>query len=123
MKQADGFYKYWSFLIIYTLFIFFISTFPGNYFQKAPRFIFLDKIAHIFIYSVLGLISLRAFRGEKGITGRNLLFCLIYCMLVGVFDEAYQSLVPERTVDFFDLLSDFSGALIGSLIYYKSVTF
>ena len=38
-------------------------------------------------------------------------------LLAGVFDEIHQSFVPDRKVDGWDLLADFCGGLIATLLF------
>jgi len=119
MKTHESFRKYWSFLIVYTLIIFFISTLPGSTFEEMPRIPFADKVAHVFLYLVLGFISLRTFLRGRIFLFSYFIFSLAYCIFVGALDEFYQSFVPQRVTDVRDLLADTIGAAVGALIYIK----
>ena len=119
MNLKESFLKYWSFLIIYTLFIFFISSLPGNFLSKVPQILFSDKIIHMLIYSGLGFISLRAFLRQKPRKFSYLLFSLLYCIIIGMLDEIYQGFIPQRNSDILDLFSDFLGISIGTIAYVK----
>ena len=119
MKTGESFRRYWSFLIIYTLIIFSISTLPGSAFEEMPQIPFADKIAHALLYLALGFISLRAFLRRRRLLLSYFLFSLAYCIFIGILDEYYQSFIPQRVTDIGDLLADTIGAFIGTLFYIK----
>ena len=114
-----NFTRYWSFLLIYTLLIFLISSFPGSAFDDIPCIPFIDKIVHLGIYLGLGIVSLRSFTRGKRIIITYVLFSLLYCLAVGIIDELYQSFIPQRVPDFIDLLADLMGAFTGCIFYLK----
>ena len=119
MKTGLNFKRYWSFLIIYTLLIFLISSFPGSAFDGIPEIPFIDKLTHMFIYMGLGFISLRVFTRGGKIIFPYILFSFAYCLAVGAVDEYYQSFIPQRMTDFKDLLADLTGAFLGCVFYVK----
>ena len=73
-----------------------------------------DKIAHLLMYWVLAATVIFAFGdGFKKkfpfiTVGLTLLFCLLY----GISDEFHQSFTPGRSVSIFDVVADFTGALL-----------
>ncbi len=78
----------------------------------------LDKVAHFAAYSILGIMILAVLTQIS--TYKKipvLLLTVILVLLAGVFDEFHQSFVPQRQVDGWDLLADFCGGLIATLLF------
>lgn len=78
---------------------------------------FVDKIAHMAIYAVLGALIARAISGGRlsATTWRHLVVAVVLSTLYGVSDEWHQSFVPDRTPDAMDLMADALGAAAGAL--------
>ena len=77
---------------------------------------YFDKVVHLGIYAVLGLLLLRALaRGRpSGYTPRAGVLAVIAAALYGVTDEWHQSFVPGRTADPMDVVADVAGAALGA---------
>jgi VanZ family protein len=74
-----------------------------------------DKIEHLSAFFILGcLINLMLFfqDGSKFLKKHFNVFTLFFGMLYGALDELHQKLVPGRSCEFNDWLSDSSGILI-----------
>ena len=78
----------------------------------------IRKNAHGFLYMVLALlVSGALFTYNK--KGKDaIIYILFICLFYSVSDEFHQSFIPGRTSLVSDILVDFSGALIGLLIFY-----
>jgi VanZ family protein len=78
---------------------------------------FIDKIAHMAIYALLGALITRALSGGclSATTWRDVVFAVVLSTLYGVSDEWHQSFVPDRTPDVMDLVADALGAGAGAL--------
>jgi VanZ family protein len=78
---------------------------------------FVDKIAHMAIYALLGALVTRALSGGRlsAATWRHVVFAVLLSTLYGISDEWHQSFVPERTPDVMDLVADAIGAFAGAL--------
>ncbi len=73
-----------------------------------------DKLIHFVEFLIFGyllILFLTLNTKEK-----NLIFVLITILVAGA-TEAIQLLVPGRTFSVFDMISDFSGAFIGFLLF------
>ena len=70
--------------------------------------------AHFFLYLVLGVLVLNAFRrvGYKGFV-----LAFLACILYAVSDELHQIFVPGRGAELRDVLRDSAGAAIGVFLY------
>jgi VanZ family protein len=101
------------FLILYSGFIFFLSTRPA----PAPSYVLfphIDKLFHAIEYSVLGCLWLRVLSRVYP-EGRGLkapIFSLIICLIYSAADESLQRLVPSRLSSAGDALADGAGAAI-----------
>ena len=86
--------------------IFYFSAQTGDTIGLKPP---LDKLAHFFVYSVLGFLLARA----TGSWRAGLVLTAFY----GAFDEVHQAFVPGREAGladwWFDLLGGFVGARLG----------
>lgn len=74
----------------------------------------MDKVAHAILYGFLAtLVSLGLHR--SGRIYRPAVYHLVpvlFALLYGISDEIHQYFVPPRTPDVFDLVADFTGALL-----------
>lgn len=92
--------------------IFFLSSLPDP--GTAPGG-FSDKILHVLAYATLGaafLFALADARPQR-ITIAAAVIAVFLGTLYGISDEWHQSMVPDRTVEFLDLVADAVGAAIG----------
>lgn len=81
-------------------------------------FVPVRKMAHFFIYFVLG-IALVSFLREFSIPIRKLLLLSIFlAFLYACTDEFHQLFVPGRSGQIIDVILDTFGASVGVFIYY-----
>lgn len=74
-----------------------------------------DKFVHIFLYTIFSLLLLVENKKSNRINIR-LLFALFYGILMEFFQHF---LTTHRSMEFYDILANFSGILIGFLLYVK----
>lgn len=99
--------------ILWTALIFFACFIPGNEVPKVKIFQ-LDKLVHIVLFAGCSCLwTLGLFRSEKKIAGGIWIFLL--CLALGVLVELIQSSrwVDGRSGDFWDVIADGVGALLG----------
>ena len=83
---------------------------------------FLRKNAHAFEYLVLAVI-LAVLLNSFGLKGNNfIVYILFVCLLYAVLDEFHQAFVPGRTSLVSDVLIDFSGSILGIILYFALVS-
>ena len=78
------------------------------------------KNAHFFLYLLLGVFAINAFRksGINVISGyKYVVFALLICMLYAISDELHQVYVPGRSAQVTDVILDSAGACVGILVY------
>ena len=106
--------RLWGPVALYTGLIFWICSasrpIPGQ--QYFPQ---MDKLCHAVEYGPYAALWLRAIRGGFGHLSwrKSLLLALAATALVGALDEYYQSFVPLKSSDLWDIAADTFGALIG----------
>lgn len=80
------------------------------------------KLAHFTEYFILGIITLNFFACFK-VDYRILIYTALFCILVAMCDEFFQTFIPGRNGNIKDVLLDSSGALIGSYLICRFYLF
>ena len=77
---------------------------------------FLDKVAHLAVYAVLGALLARALAGGPvcALNWRHAAVAVVLSTIYGISDEWHQSFVSGRTPDAMDVVADGFGALAGA---------
>lgn len=78
----------------------------------------VDKLVHMGIFYVLGLLVYRAFHGGDGpsVFSNKRIFLMLFIVLgYGMFDELHQGSTPGRMVDVKDFLADAAGGVLAAL--------
>ena len=74
------------------------------------------KGAHMFLFCVLGILFFGSVYNGDNIL-KSVFIALLLAFLYACSDEYHQTFVVGRTGQFKDVLIDFSGAIIGILVY------
>ncbi len=100
--------RYLFVLIIYSLFIFFLSSIPGSDIPStvSPYSLFF----HFILYFFYGISAYLFFNNPKN--------SIIFSSLYALSDEIHQYFVPGRSCDPVDLLVDIVGILLGIILIY-----
>lgn len=78
---------------------------------------YVRKNAHFFQYLVLSILLCAAVRKIKLYKTSEIVLLLFLLLFFSVIDEFIQMYIPDRTSNIFDILIDFSGGILGMLIY------
>ena len=78
--------------------------------------VFIRKLAHFSIYSLLGLLIMLLFSTYNFKENKMLLYTLLIGLIYAITDEFHQSFIPGRSAQISDVLLDSAGVLFGSLI-------
>lgn len=111
-------------LMAYWVVLFLGTTLPSNRLPGMPT---SDKLNHFAGYAVLAFLTFTYFRYKfaerfKEITIFQGTFVLI--AIYGILDELHQIPIPGRYFEWYDVLADVTGALIGlSVAFFISRTF
>ena len=117
------FIKYFWPAIIWGIFIFIMSSFPGDDIPKSfiINIPFADKIIHFFLYFLLVILILLGSlkKSKTTLTTRKFFFAFFISLLYGTFLEILQDLVfIMRSTDLLDIVANATGSLIGLITFY-----
>ena len=91
-----------------------LDSIPG---RALPAVTGVDKVAHLALYGVLGILSTHAMLPAPRRPGaRALVAVILGVSLFGAVDELHQGLIPGRTPDVRDWLADTAGAAAASVL-------
>ena len=74
------------------------------------------KIAHMFLYYILGLLSFLLLYQLYGLKPVTVIYTLIFCLIYAITDELHQLFIIERSSEFKDILIDTCGSFIFLII-------
>lgn len=108
--------KAWAPVAAWALVIFGLSSIPGSSIPDMG-FSLADKVAHVCVYGVLGLLLFRAWRRRAPALSAILAVAVtaLCALAYGISDEFHQLFVPNRSADVLDLVADLVGGLLGGL--------
>ena len=106
---------FYSFLVL----ILIGSSIPGDALPTALALTW-DKLLHVAEYSAMGWLGYRAYHSDL----KDPVFVLlVFGVLFGCLDEAWQSMIPGRFPSHYDIIADGIGVILGvftgSLLYKK----
>ena len=98
--------------------IFFLSSQPD---VPAPElFSQQDKVAHLLVFGVLGLLLAFALTPPAAASWRRVLLITALVTVYGITDELHQYFVPGREASALDVLADgVGGFLAGALLLWR----
>jgi VanZ family protein len=116
-KLADvrGWIAAWLPAALWASLIFVLSSIPGT---SIPHVAIpaSDKIAHAFVYAILGAFCFRGARQTLTETGfRAALLATLIATLYGISDELHQLFTPQRSADWHDVVADMVGGALGAV--------
>ncbi|MDP2209292.1 MAG: VanZ family protein [Bacteroidota bacterium] len=114
MQNLKRFFRYhlppfiWAFLIMIA------SSIPADKLPNVQIFGW-DKIAHVCVFFIFGILILRSlYHRNKTINSKKQIAMLtvVFVVSFGIFDELFQSIIPGRTSDIYDLVADAVGGIL-----------
>lgn len=93
-----------------------VFTASGRSQVAAPEITGIDKVAHFFVFGLLGTLIARV-PSVAGWRGLGVFWAVVLTSVYGFLDEFHQSFTPGRSVEFTDWLCDTSGAALAVAIY------
>ncbi len=104
---------WWFITAGYMGLIFFLSSRSGVDLPELPKY--SDKIVHACVYFVLAYFFSVAF-SKSGVRKYLVAVVIISATLYGITDEIHQLFVPGRYASVGDVVADFTGAFLWSLL-------
>ena len=101
-----------------------LTGLPGSLFPHVMPAIGLDKVVHVFMYAGFAFACLWGYRSQFISNGlaykkRAISLAIVISIAYGGLTEMIQEyIVPTRTGDWFDFLSDCIGTGIGILVFW-----
>jgi VanZ family protein len=110
------FINFWLPVIIYAIFIFSMSSIPGD--SLPSLFRFQDVFGHLLEYMVFGILIRRAMKAYYPgmVYGVRLCWVLFISLAYAATDELHQSFIPSRTPSFVDIAYDGLGVVLANII-------
>lgn len=114
-------YKYLS--IIWVCVILILTFTPGPNIPPLPQWdlISFDTFVHAFIFAVLVFLLANSFKRSElnnWLHYYPVVSSIVISIFFGCLIEITQPFVPGRTFDYYDILSNTIGCLLGCLLYY-----
>ena len=101
---------------LYYAFIFYLSS---RSLDIKIDILFFDKVIHLVEFALLGiLLSFGYFMSLKSSLMIKAVLTICSGFVLGGLDEFHQYFIPRRSIEFFDVIADAIGILIGLLLYY-----
>ena len=85
-------------------------------FELGPYFI--RKVAHFLEFMILGILFVLLFKEYKALDKKQILYCILLCILYACSDELHQMFVAGRSPKVFDVLIDTFGSMSGIYFVY-----
>lgn len=102
--------------ILWASIILVLSFLPGSSFPEV-EFWSPDKIVHVFIYLVLcTFLGIAIFQTQGKISQRAFILNIIVCISFGCGIEIFQPILTDRYYEFYDIVANSVGTIIGSMI-------
>jgi len=113
VKQKNLFFI----ISVYWGIIFLGTSLPGTSLDYIPKY--SDKLKHFVAYLILTILLYWFYlikNKKKDLTRKQIWFIIILTGGYGIVDELHQLLIPGRSCDIADWLSDLAGIFLGLVI-------
>lgn len=114
-NTVSGPSREWLWPVLLAAIIFLAS---GRSRVAAPEVANIDKLAHFFVYGLLGTLVARVPAVVK-LRPLGIFSAIIICSFYGITDEFHQSFTPGRSVELADWLMDTGGAALAVFVYAR----
>ena len=102
--------------ILWTLTILILPFLPNKTFPKVEIWS-PDKLVHIFIYMVLAILfGMSIYQNHQKINRKLFVLYIIGCISFGWLIEIFQPILTDRYYEFYDIVANIVGVVIGSTI-------
>ncbi|MGB3619559.1 MAG: VanZ family protein [Catalinimonas sp.] len=117
------FVRYNTFSLLWALLLLFLTLTPARNMPAFPTWeaFAFDKSAHLFVYAVLVLLTVVGFKKQHAYIRfrlRAVPYALLIAFVYGLVLEVIQSFIPSRHFEWYDLLANTAGCLLGALLFF-----
>ena len=102
--------------MLWAVIILALTLTPGKYVPPQELFSY-DKIGHAIIFLVLTFLFTSGLFRNNGSVGKSLVIGLGLTVLYGAGIECAQEFIPDRGMEFMDLVANCTGSVAGSLVF------
>lgn len=111
-------FAYWP-AILWGIVLAILMLLPQDAFPES-KLLSYDKLAHITVFAIFSILVLIGYQlkgklSQQRTKHRN--YTLTICLVYGIILESLQQFVPGRMSDVYDLLANFTGALLGVIVF------
>ncbi|NLW18135.1 MAG: VanZ family protein [Candidatus Cloacimonetes bacterium] len=96
--------------------IWLLSSLPGRHLPSG-KIVGLDKLAHITVYFILGVLVNRLLRGLK-VSPRKVWWIYLVMVASAALDELHQFFIPQRSVTVWDFAANATGLGLAFAAYW-----
>ena len=114
------FFRFNLFTILWAGVIFLLILMPGQQMPQMGDLFSFDKIAHLSVFCILCFFMIIGFSKQfsfeklrKNAVGYGLLISVVYASIL----ELGQSLIPDRSANFYDMAFNLTGVFFGYILF------
>ena len=111
--------KYYLASILWASLILVLTLTPGKSLPDVNLFSY-DKLGHAGIFAIQSYLFISGIYFDKKSVTFSIVIGLLLTMIYGASIEMAQEFIPDRGMDFFDLIANCTGCLIGISGFYLS---
>ena len=104
--------------IIWGIVLAVLMLLPQDSFPES-KLLSYDKLAHVVVFTIFSLLVLTGIELKRSSKSNNnsRRITLTICLVYGILLEGLQSYVPGRMSDIYDLIANFTGGLLGVILF------
>ena len=121
IKKLLDYSKRWIPVLVWAIFIFYLSSIPNLSTGLGLWDTIMRKIAHIIEYGILTFLLWRAIKNDKRPFYISLSWATIFAIIYALTDEIHQGFVPTRHFSLIDVGIDSVGAILVAWIIRRRI--
>lgn len=112
--------RYYIASLIWALIILILTLTPGKSVPDLKIFTY-DKLGHLGIFLIQAYFFVSGLYLDKKSVTKSILWGLLLTVIYGAIIEIGQGYVPDRAMDWQDLVANCTGSVLGIAIFYASI--
>ena len=102
--------------LLWLTLIWLLSSLPGRHLPSG-KIVGLDKLAHITVYFILGILVNRLLRGLK-VSPQKVWWIYLFLVASAALDDLHQIFIPQRSVTVWDFAANATGLGLAFAAYW-----